>query len=65
MRNVGGYGLNNGCVTDSWSTVRHLSVFYQLLSTLVETHLNGRIPGGLSRIRQSRKMWIKRSVARR
>ncbi len=52
MRNVEGYGLNNGCVTDSWSKVRHLSVFYQLLSTLVETHLNGRIPGGLSRFRQ-------------
>lgn len=65
MRNVEGYGLNNGCVTDSWSKVSHLSFFYQLLSTLVETHLNGRIPERLSLIPQSRKMWIKRSVARR
>lgn len=65
VRNVEGYGLNNGCVTDSWSKVSHLSFFYQLLSTLVETHLNGRIPERLSLIPQSRKMWIKRSVARR
>ena len=26
MRNVEGYGSNDGCVADGWSKVRHLSV---------------------------------------
>lgn len=32
MRNIEGDGLNNGCVADSWSEVRHLSV----LSAIVD-----------------------------
>lgn len=51
VRNAEGYGLKNGRVTDSWSKVRHLSVFISRLTTLVDSHPHGRIPGGLRRIR--------------
>lgn len=47
VRNAEGYGLRNGRVPDSWSKVRHLSVFCQPLTTLVDSHPHGRIPGGL------------------
>lgn len=60
MRNVEGYGSNDGCVADGWSKVRHLSVsslfyFIFFVSAIVDfagggkAHLNGRIPGGLRR----------------
>lgn len=76
VRNVEGYGSNDGCVADSWSKVRHLSVSslfsflfftYQILSTLV----GGKNPSKWEDTwrtetrRVERKMWIKRSVARR
>lgn len=71
MRNVEGYGLKNGCVADSWSKVRHLSVILSAADDFGgHPDPDGRIPGGLRRqtkreAKRKRKMWIKRSVARR
>jgi len=59
-------GLNNGCVQDSRSKVRHLSVFHQLQCRLRRKpiRMGGHLDDWVG-IRQPRTMWIKRSVARR
>lgn len=69
MRNVDGDGVRD-VRADGWSepgTGRFRPPLLSRISwTLVETlNPDGRIPGGLRRIRQARKMWIKRSVTRR